>query len=334
MYRSSKGWTLAAVILLSAVAFAGKKESENEGRQLLDHAAQVSDIRAAGAPGFQLKANFKVIHEGSTTEGTYTETWLSRGQWRQETTLGDLHRTVVANGQKVWTVSGISQSMTGVNELGFPLGRVRSASEFWKADKVEDREIRSSPARCLETKADAQGSRSALCFAKDKGVLLVKAFPTEVRGKIVESTCEYREYEEFGGKIFPRQIFCFEAQKPVFEENVVELATAPGPDPAMFLPPTGATESLHCQGVITPPKPTDTPDPELPRRETPKNPVDIELLVQEDGKPGDLKVVRSVDEAFDPAALKAVRKWRFQPATCDGVPITTHITVSVQFRSY
>lgn len=334
MYRNSKGWTFAALILLSVVALAAKKEKKKEGRQLLDHAAQASDIRAVGSPGFQLKANFKVINEGSTTEGTYAETWLSRGQWRQETTIGDLHRTVVANGRKVWTLTAVSQSMTGIDELGFPMDRVGPASEFWKADKFEDRDIRSLPARCLETKADSQGSRSALCFAKDNGILLIKAFPTEVQGKIVESTCEYRDYQEFGGKVFPRQILCFEAQKPVFEENIIELATAPAPDPAMLLPPTGATESPHCQGVIKPPKPIDTPDPELPRRETPRNPVDIELLVQEDGKPGDLKVVRSVDEAFDQAALKAVRKWQFKPATCDGVPLTTHVTVSVNFRSY
>jgi protein TonB len=62
--------------------------------------------------------------------------------------------------------------------------------------------------------------------------------------------------------------------------------------------------------------------------------VDIELLVQADGKVSDLKVVRSIDEAFDQAALKAVRKWRFKPATCDGVPMTTHIYVSVAFRTY
>jgi TonB family protein len=58
------------------------------------------------------------------------------------------------------------------------------------------------------------------------------------------------------------------------------------------------------------------------------------LLVEADGKTRDLRVVRSVDEAFDHAAVEAVRKWRFKPATCDGVPIATQINVSVTFRVY
>lgn len=334
MVWPSKKWSVACAILVASLAFAGKKEREEEGRLLLDRAVQLSDIRAAGSPAFRLKANIKVMNDSSTTEGAYTETWSSREQWRQETILGDLRRTVVANGKSRWTLSSVSQSMTGIRELGFPMDTLGAASEFWKADKIEDRDIRSVAARCLETRADSAGSRSALCFAKDKGVLIAKVVPSEVRDKIVESTCEYRDYREFGGKIFPRQIVCFDALKPVFEEIIVELSSEPSADPALFVPPVGATESANCQGVVKPPVPTYTPDPEMPRRQNPKNPVDIELLVAEDGKTHDLKVVRSVDGVFDQAALKAVQNWRFRPATCDGIPMTTHIYVSVNFRAY
>jgi TonB family protein len=329
-----KKWTLACAILVASLAFAGKKETEEEGKMLLDRAVKLSEIRAAGAPPFRLTAKFKIMNEDSNAEGTYTETWLSPGQWRRETALGDLHRTVVANGPTRWTLGSVSPSMPGISDLGFPMDTLGPASEFWKADKIEDRQIRSSGARCIETKADSQGSRSALCFAKDKGILLAKAWPAQVRDKIVESTCEYRDYQEFGGKVFPRQILCFDALRPVFEETTVELSPEPSPDPALFAPLLGGKESANCQGAVRPPTPAYSPDPDLPRRETPKHPVDIELLVQADGKVSDLKVVRSIDEAFDQAALKAVRKWRFKPATCDGVPMTTHIYVSVAFRTY
>jgi len=328
-----KNWTMGA-ILVSSLAFAGKKEMEEEGRLLLDRAVQLSDIRAAGAPAFRLKADLKVIHEGSIIEGTYTETWLSRGRWRKETTLGELHRTVVADGQSLWTLGDISQSVTAIGELGFPIDRLAAAGEFWKADKIEDREIGSLPARCIETKAHSQGSRSALCFAKDRGLLLAKAVPTEVQDKMVERSCEYRDYQEFNGKTFPRQILCFDSLKPVFGETILELKVTPSPDPAIFTPPVGATQSTNCQGVINPPTPSYTPDPEVTRRETPKSPVDIELLVQADGKTSDLKVVKSIDEAFDQAAVKAVQKWRFKPATCDGVPLAYHIHVWVSFHLY
>jgi hypothetical protein len=91
-----KNWTVACAILSTSLAFAGKKEREEQGKMLLDRGVRLSDIRAAGAPAFRLKARFKIINENSNADGTYTETWLSRGQWRRETALGDLHRTVVA----------------------------------------------------------------------------------------------------------------------------------------------------------------------------------------------------------------------------------------------
>jgi TonB family protein len=330
----SKKWMAACAILVASSAFAGKKEREEEGKMLLERATRLSDIRFVGAPAFSLKTKFKVINENSTSEGTYTETWLSRGQWRRETLLGDMRKIVVADGQDRWTVNNVSSSLSGVSELGFLMEALAPSSEYWRADKIEDREIRSVAARCISTKADSQGSRSALCFAKDNGMLVAKAVPSEVRGRIVERTCEYRDYQEFEGKIFPRQIVCFDALRPVFEETVLELSAEPSRDRALFAPPPGAMKSANCQGIVKPPSPVSTPDPELPQRKTPKNPVVLGLSIAADGSIRDLRVLQSVDETFDHAAMKAVQKWRFRPATCDGVPIETMISVSVSFRAY
>lgn len=331
-----KSLMAVCVILIASSALAGKKERkerEEEGKVLLGRAMQLSDIRSEGAPAFLLKARFKVINENSMSEGTYRETWLSRGQWRRETLLGDMRTIVIANGQDRWTVSSISGSLGGIGEVGFPIDTI-GTSEFWTADKVEDREIRSLAARCIATKADSQGSRSALCFSKDKGTLVAKAVPREIQGRIVESTCEYRDYQEFAGKIFPRQILCFDALKPVFDETILELSAEPSRDPALFSPPPGATKSANCQGVVRPPTPVYAPDPDLPERKTPKNPVVLGLSVAVDGSARDLRVLRSVNEKFDRAAMKAVEKWRFKPATCDGVPIETMISVEVSFQAY
>ena len=42
-----------------------------------------------------------------------------------------------------------------------------------------------------------------------------------------------------------------------------------------------------------------------------------------------LKVARSAGKEFDDEAVKAVNRWRFRPATCDGTPITAHVDVEV-----
>jgi TonB family protein len=60
----------------------------------------------------------------------------------------------------------------------------------------------------------------------------------------------------------------------------------------------------------------------------------ISLLVTEDGLPTDLKVVKSLGMGLDENALECVSKYRFKPATKDGVPVPTHISVEVIFQLY
>jgi hypothetical protein len=50
---------LLAFNLPVSAAFANKKD--DEAAAMIDHAKQLSDIRAHGAPGFRLKVNFKTI---------------------------------------------------------------------------------------------------------------------------------------------------------------------------------------------------------------------------------------------------------------------------------
>ena len=58
----------------------------------------------------------------------------------------------------------------------------------------------------------------------------------------------------------------------------------------------------------------------------------ISVLVGKDGLPSDLKVVRGLGYGLDENALAAVARYRFQPATKDGVPVATRIPVEISFR--
>lgn len=55
------------------------------------------------------------------------------------------------------------------------------------------------------------------------------------------------------------------------------------------------------------------------------------LVVDAEGKPRDIKVVRSTGLGLDKKAVEAVRKWKFEPATKDGVPVAVLINVEVTF---
>jgi TonB family protein len=320
------------VVLIASLGFAGKKEEE--GTALLDRAKELSDIRAQGAQAFRLRASFKVIREDSTmSEGTYTETWVSPEQWRRETVLGDFRGTEVADGKKLWTLNSASTVPLGIGEVGFRMTGSKFSADFWKPGKVDDWNIRSMAVRCIFTKPFANGGKSALCFDKGAGTLAAKVVPQELQNRIASNTCEYGDYQEFGGKAFPRVIRCFEDGRPTFEETLLELSAAPPLDPAFFTPLVGGIESANCQGVPKPPTPVYTPEPVYPPgSKNPKNPVVVFLIVDTDGKPRDFKVLRSVDAAFDNAAMEALRTWRFKPGTCEGETIAVPLNVDVIFR--
>lgn len=57
----------------------------------------------------------------------------------------------------------------------------------------------------------------------------------------------------------------------------------------------------------------------------------IDALVTEDGLPTELHVVAPLGHGLDEEALEAVKQYRFRPATLDGVPIPSTVSVNVQF---
>jgi protein TonB len=59
----------------------------------------------------------------------------------------------------------------------------------------------------------------------------------------------------------------------------------------------------------------------------------IEAVVLLDGHVGDVRVTRSLDKKFglDDEAVKALRKWRFEPGTKDGVAVPVLVEVEMTF---
>lgn len=60
--------------------------------------------------------------------------------------------------------------------------------------------------------------------------------------------------------------------------------------------------------------------------------VSLALWVNEKGRVAEAKVVSSTDPVFEPAALAAVRKWRYAPAKIDGRAIASSFLVPIRFR--
>src|SRR5215470_1794398 len=90
-------------------------------------------------------------------------------------------------------------------------------------------------------------------------------------------------------------------------------------------------------GGVSAPKPIFTPDPEYSeeaRKAKFQGTVVLGLVVGPDGRPRDMKVLRSLGLGLDEKAIEAVKNWRFDPAVKDGKPVSVYISVEVDFRLY
>jgi periplasmic protein TonB len=91
---------------------------------------------------------------------------------------------------------------------------------------------------------------------------------------------------------------------------------------------------LHIVAGVSPPKPIFTPDPEYSkeaRRANYQGTVVLGMVVETDGRPYGIKVLRSLKYGLDDKAIEAVEKWRFKPAMKDKTPVAAYISVEVEF---
>lgn len=92
---------------------------------------------------------------------------------------------------------------------------------------------------------------------------------------------------------------------------------------------------LRIGGGVSAPRVTYGPDPEYSkkaRKAKYQGTCVLWLVVGADGKPRDIKVVRSLGLGLDEKAVEAVSKWRFDPARKDGQPVAVQINIEVTFR--
>ena len=121
-----------------------------------------------------------------------------------------------------------------------------------------------------------------------------------------------------------------------------QTANHPGqPDAAVSdiaSPPVTVTEVLGgCQGA--PPDPAAVIPPRVISRIDPVIPEDVQRhgvvvlagLVNKSGQVENLTVQRAFAPAFDKACLDAVRQWRYEPATQNGIPVAIDYHVTCTF---
>lgn len=88
-------------------------------------------------------------------------------------------------------------------------------------------------------------------------------------------------------------------------------------------------------GCIIPPREINAPKPKYPKRERKahhEGTVTLAIVVNPDGSATNIAVLHSLGDDFDKAAIEAVKRWRFSPATKDGKPVAVKIAVETVFH--
>jgi protein TonB len=93
-------------------------------------------------------------------------------------------------------------------------------------------------------------------------------------------------------------------------------------------------EASAAPVVETKPKLLSAPLPEYPesaRAAGIEGKVRLQLTISEEGKVVDVKVLESLGSGCDEAAMAVARTYEFEPATREGKPVATTITIGIRF---
>jgi len=99
-------------------------------------------------------------------------------------------------------------------------------------------------------------------------------------------------------------------------------------------PPAHLRDRLGSRGRVVRPQRLSAPRPHYPRfaREACiEGTVVLRALIHRDGSLSGIRVLRYVP-GVTAAAVEAVRKWKFRPATLEGEPVRTYYNLAVNFR--
>jgi TonB family protein len=93
----------------------------------------------------------------------------------------------------------------------------------------------------------------------------------------------------------------------------------------------------HVGGGVAAPQLIFAPDPEFSdeaRRAKFQGVCVVSLIVDTQGNPQRVQVVRHLGMGLDQKAVEAVRHYRFKPATLQGKPVAVEVNIEVNFRIY
>lgn len=99
-------------------------------------------------------------------------------------------------------------------------------------------------------------------------------------------------------------------------------------------PPAEPTGPLQVGGDVQAPVKLDSPPPqytEIARKARIQGVVIVQAIINKEGTVENVKVLKGLPMGLDQAAIDAIKRWRFKPATLNGKPVTVYYNLTVNF---
>jgi TonB family protein len=328
-------YILLAIVGISLSAFSGASDAteQRDARTKLEQA--VSKTNIFELPSFQMKAAVQIDNSGKPLDGSYRLLWNGPKQWRAEVTFPGYEEVQVGGKGVVWVQRSTDFIPLRINQLhtalgfgsaaGVDAGRYESFVQLGltpndKIKKVHSRKEHGKKLTCVETEGQLKSS-SEICVNDSTGTL--------VRG----SSYEDGDFQAVGEKVFPRFLSFVDNGKTVVTVKVNELITSDQFLPDAFVPPTGVSAEPGCMNPA-PYRRVKSVAPEYPpeaRERHIQGTVAMDVSIGVDGIPKIRKAFASPSAFLEKSSQTAIAGWRYEPATCEGVPVPVETVLRINY---
>jgi hypothetical protein len=304
----------AVVVCFFAVAF-GTSSQERRTTPALEllNSAKLADARTS-EQGFEIHAVIKLEQEkAAEAEGTYLLVWASPTRWREEFSVSDFHQVRVSGPGGVW-------EKREPYFLSLPMWQLMQALNFYgrlelpreeSAGKIKKRKSKGSELRCVEISRDSF-PLNELCFHKDSAQLLSEHYlPSDRR-------YEFADFRSIRTKFFPGHITVYEGKTLVAAFSVSRVEETDNIPVTIFEQPAQSEWRPWC---ASPESGGDPLTPIYSRLVEHKTISTLYGAIGTDGRWYRVHVLESGGPSHDAKVLEALKKERWKPSSCNGVPI-------------
>lgn len=312
----------------------------NTPAEIFSLAAKQSDIRAAGAPPFRLKATFTATDEkGQVSTGEYSEVWIAKDRWRRDLTEGSRTEASARILDDCYSATSNFDTDDIVEALTPFVPPANDADEVNRTWRMGQQDISGVQllrvAHMMRFTDKGELPETEYLFDPQKGYLLGVGSLSQL--------VTYSKLHLASGKVVPFAVMIkYPGRKQNLTVNVTSFEAAGNPPDDTFTMP-GASRGKCVEGhqevdpkalqknVIS----KGIPEyPEGARSGRKEGDVVLHITISRNGEVKNIHLVSSPRADFAGSAIAAVQANKYRPFLWAGMPVEVDGTITIKYRTH